>query len=151
MEFGDIAAINIATGDLRNTIDVWTAVKEKNIRIAGTAVNSVLPTIIALKEYKLVDGLIDGDARADTAAKAHQSGIENAEKNLNQTFRDHFRKQNDAAYSSTMLQLVALLAANGHNDQAMRIRDAALKELPSPEFAAAMVDAVKGNVPQPAL
>jgi hypothetical protein len=151
MEFGDIAAINIATGDLRNTIDVWTAAKEKNIRIAGMAVDSVLPTIIALKEYKLLDGLIDGDSRADIAAKAHQSGAENAEKNLDQRFRDRFRKQNDDAYSSTMLQLIALLAVNGHKDQALRIRDAALKELPSPEFAAAMVEAVQGKVPQPVL
>jgi hypothetical protein len=151
MDFEDLAAINIATGDMRNTVDVWTWAKENNLQTAGMAVNSVLPTIIALKEYKLVDGLINGDARADNATKEYRRQVEGAEKNLDPVFRDRFRKQADAGYSTTMLQLVALLAVNGHKDQALRIRDAAVKELPSSEFAAAMVDAMQGKVPQPVL
>jgi hypothetical protein len=147
--FRNVTLINFAIGEQKNTLDLWTWAEANNAPLAEGTFGLVLPSIIFLKEYKRADRYLDATAFLQAATTNYKRQSAYAAQVSTLSVRDQAQKKADRTFSDYVTTLVALLAVNGRKREAEQVRDAAIKQLTSPEFEASLVGAMAGNVPPP--
>jgi hypothetical protein len=135
--FHDVAALNRTLGEDRKTVDLFLVVDKNTPELAKKSWFMVKDAVIGAKQYELAAKYI-GDPEM-----AFLNIRQGYERNV-VLYKDprfggaHFKAFNEKNLVKESLQLISVLQAVNQRDQAVTVRDSALKLLDDPRLRAAV-------------